>query len=164
MAMSEDMVRALFAQQTPAMALLCTIQADGLDDPIRVTTYPEGLSSTGVAVLPETGPAQFLFFPFTIIWANAGQQEPVRQVQVVIGNRDGVIANAVRTVTSQPLVTIELVRVAAPNAVERAMTNCKLILAEDVDPKITGTLQPRQFDTEPYCQASYTIARTPSLF
>ena len=44
LSITEDTVRTLFAQTVEPMAVLVTITAAGLDDPIYVTDYPGALA------------------------------------------------------------------------------------------------------------------------
>lgn len=152
---SEDMVRASFARQVEPMAVLVTLDADGMAEPIRASSDPDGTVSRGQT---------FRHFPFGFSGGGASAEEPARRARLEIGNVDGRIAEAARTVTGTPLATIETVRVAAPDVVELAIEEAKVGDIEVDDPKVTATLHPREFDTEPACKARYIIARTPGLF
>ncbi|HYD44235.1 MAG TPA: hypothetical protein VEA79_03090 [Phenylobacterium sp.] len=152
---SEDMVRELFAAQPEPPVLLATLEAEGLDDPIRVTTHPEGLTSRGDA---------YQFFPFTVAFGGASEGQPIRETQLEIANVDGRIARATRYLIGNPVATIEAVRLAAPDVVEQAMTSARIRDIEFDDPKAIATLLPRDFAGEPACQARYVPSRTPSLF
>jgi hypothetical protein len=160
---SLEMVEELFAESVPPMAILVTITCAGLDAPLLLCNIPEGANQNNPGVTSRGN--FYTFFPFQLAWAGAGQTEPVRQTQLIIGDgADARISNAIRTVTGQPLITVEAVRLSAPDTVEMAITNAVLMDAEIAAPKVTGTLKPREFDSEPACGPRYTIARTPSLF
>lgn len=159
---SEDMVRAVFSQRVEALAILLTISSVSLAAPIRVTDYAgqlrrnvKGISSRG---------NDYLFFPFSFGWGGAGAGELAREAQLTIGNTSGEIADALEACTDQPVITVEVIRVSAPDVVERAMTQAILSSTEEDGPKITGTIKPRQFDTEPACAKSYLPSLTPALF
>lgn len=162
--LSLDMVTSLFSQRVEPQAMLVTIEADGVDGgPLRFSSSPDGQTSNGRQGLVSRG-EDFEFFPFEIAFSGAGVGEVVRDTQIVIGNRGGQVAAALEGVTGQPTLTLELVRTAAPDQVERAMTGATLTSHEEQGPKITGTLKPRRFDTEPACNKSYISANTPALF
>lgn len=155
--LSEDMVRQLFSAAPEPIAILIDLSADGLDEPLHLTNLPGGLVSSGVT---------YEFFPFSFAWGGAGQTENVRDTQLVIANSDAVIAQTIRTLpnNAQIALHIKAVRVSAPDVVELAMTGARLSDAEVDDPKVTGTVAPRNFAVEPACAPRYTVARTPSLF
>lgn len=152
---SEDMIRAQFARQVEIMTLLVTIDAEGLDEPIRATSDPDGTLSRGVT---------YQHFPFSFTGGGAAQDEPARGARLEIGNTDGRISEAVRTVTGTPTATIETVRASVPDVVEIALEDARVSDVEVDDPKVTATLAPRDFESEPACSPRYIIARMPGLF
>lgn len=152
---SEDMVRAAFARQVEPMAVLVTIEAEDLADPIRASSDPDGTVSRGQT---------YRYFPFGFVGGGASLEEPTRRAKLEIGNGDGRVSEAARTVTGTPIATIETVRSAAPDIVEIAVEEARVTDIEVDDPKVTVTLNPRDFMTEPACKARYIIARVPGLF
>ena len=66
--------------------------------------------------------------------------------------------------TDQPALTLQVVRVSAPNTVERALTNATLFSTEEDGPSLKGTIKARRFDTEPACLQAYLPATCPSMF
>lgn len=152
---SEAMIRAAFSRQIEPLVMLVTIEAEGLDDSIRVSSDPDGTTSRG-----ET----FRYFPFGFTGGGASAEDPVKGARLEIGNTDGRISEAVRTATGTPIATIETVRASSPDVVELALEEARVGDIEVDDPKVTATLSPRDFDTEPACKARYIIARTPGLF
>ena len=161
--LSAEMVTTLFARTIEPMALLVTIEAEGLDGLLRLTDCPDGRTSTGAKGLSSRG-QDYEFFPFSFAFPGAGAGESARAAKVVIGNRSGEIAEALEGVTGQPTLTVELVRVSAPDSVERAMTRAVLTDHEEGSASITGSIASRRFDTEPACKSSYISAKVPSLF
>ena len=104
------------------------------------------------------------YLPFRFTWAGASVEEHVKIAKVEIMNRDRRIAEAIRLAVGSPRMTIELVRIAAPDVVEMTMKHAKLADAEVDDPTVTGTLMPKSFKTEPAVSARYIYSRTPGLF
>lgn len=152
---TEDMIRQVYAREAEAPVILVTIDAEGLDEPIRASSDPDGTTSRGDL---------YPYFPFSFAWGGASSDETSRQARIEIGNTDGVIALAIRTAEGQPLVTIEAVRREAPDVVEMAMVDAQLFDAEVDGPRVTGTIRPKNFADEPACKARYIAARTPGLF
>ena len=155
--LSEDMVRALFSAAPEPIAILLTLHATSLEEPLYFTNYPPGLTSADVV---------YEFFPFDFAWGGAGQTENVRATQLVIANSDARISQTIRTLPSNAQVSLDIkaVRVSSPDTVELAMLGARLSDAEVDDPKVTGTVAPKDFNIEPACAPRYTISRTPSLF
>lgn len=150
-----SMIRESWSRQVPLMAVLVTLEAPGLADPIRVSSDPDGTVSRG-----DT----YRHFPFTFAGGGASNEEPVRGARLEIGNTDGRIAEAVRAATGSVIATIETVRASAPDVPEIAIEEARVSDIEVDDPKVTGTIQPRDFATEPACKARQTIARLPGLY
>lgn len=155
MDVTEDFVRAIFARVVEPTALLVTIRAEGLEEPVRATSHPDGLVSGGIA---------YPFFPFGFSWGGAAADEPAKEARLEIGNTDGRISSAIRQATGDPRIDVELVRVSAPDVVELAMIDAKIDSVEVDEPKVTATIKPRAFEEEPACKARYIAARTPGLF
>lgn len=151
---SEDMIRAVFSRQVEPLAVLVTLEAEGLADPILVTSNPNGTTSLG---------REFVYFPFTISGGGASIEEQTRAVKLEIGNVDGAISEAIRTVTGVPLVSFETIRVAAPDDIELAIDQAEMTSAEVAEPTVTGTMLPRDFAGEPVISKRYIAARTPGL-
>ena len=163
---TEDTVRALFAQTIEPVAILVTINATGPDGPIdaiRATDSANPLNGGPLKGLTSRG-TDYRFYPFGLQWGGSGNGEITRDAQITIGNVAGEISDALEAVIDQPVMTIEVVRVSAPDVVERALSNATLISTEEDGPSIKGMIRARRFDTEPACGKSYLPATTPSLF
>jgi hypothetical protein len=136
------------------LTVLVTLEAEGLAEPIRASSDPAGTVSRG---------DDFPHYPFTFEGGGASNDEPSRSVKLEIGNVDGRIGEAVRTVTGVPIATIETVRAATPDEVEIAIEEAEVSSAEIDQPSVTATLMPRDFDSEPVISKRYIRARTPGL-
>ena len=156
-------MRASFARKTPDLALLVTIDADGLDEPLRASSWPqtiEGQNRRGIVSRGET----YDFFPFDFSWSGVGTGEICRDAKLEIANTDGRISEAVRTAVGRPTVDIETIRVAVPDVVELALLGADLVETEIDATHATGTLRPRDFANEPACAVRYTPATMPAMF
>lgn len=155
MEVTEEFVRAVFSREIEATALLITIRAEGLEEPIRATNYPDGLTSGGL---------EFPFFPFSFKWGGAAADAPAKSARLEIGNTDGRISAGIRQATGDPRIDVELVRVGSPDLIELAMIDAKIESAEVDGPKVTATIVSVDFADEPACKARYIAARAPGLF
>ena len=152
---SEDFVRAVFKRAVEPTAMLLTLTADGLEEPIRASSDRDGTVSGGI---------EFPYFPFAFAWGGAAAEEPVKDASLEIGNTDGRISRAIRTAQGNPLIDVELVRTSAPDVVELAMIGAKVANVDVDEPKVSASIKPKSFDDEPACKARYIIARTPGLY
>lgn len=155
MPLTDDMIRSLWNAEPEPVAVLVTIQTDADPTPIRVTDHPDGVVSNG-----DT----FQHCPFEFAWAGASQEQPFGEARLAIANVDPRIEQGVEAANEPPQVSVGLVRVAAPNVVEKAISGARVGAVELDDAKVSALIRPRDFNEEPACQASYTPARTPSLF
>lgn len=151
---SEDMVRASFARNVEPLTLLVTLNAEGLDEPIRASSDPAGTVSRG---------EEFPHYPFNFEGGGASNEDPVRSVKLEIANVDGRIGEAVRTVEGVPTATIETVRASTPDEVEIAIEDAEVSSAEIDQPSVSVNLMPRDFESEPVISKRYIRARTPGL-
>jgi hypothetical protein len=154
---SPEMVEAIFAEEAEPTALLVTLYSDDLLAPILACSDPDGIVSRG---------EQYDYFPFTFSWGGATASEPARGARLEIGNSDDRIMRAIRGLPSgaQVFANCELVRTVDPDEVEMAIMGARVSDIDVDDPKVTGQLATRTFDTEPACAQRYVAARTPGLF
>ncbi len=155
--LSPDMIEAIFAEDVEPTALLITLDSAGLDEPLRASSDPEGTVSRGES---------YTYYPFAFAFGGASQDEPARGAKLEIGNVDAIIAQTVRSLPAgaQVSVSCELIRTAAPDDVELAMTGARVSDIEIQDPTVSATIAPRAFNEEPACQARCVAARLPGLF
>lgn len=107
--LSSTGMRALFESQTDEVfIILLTIEAEGLDDPIRV-------SSDGVDTISRD--ELFLHCPFQIGIPPEKEDQPP-QVMLRLDNADRLLVDAIRSLASPPTITMEIVLASDPNTVE----------------------------------------------
>lgn len=160
---SEDYVRALYSGGGAEVALLVTINADGLGEPLRACSWSEAIPGTNRQGLVSRGNT-YPFLPFTFTWSGAGSGEISRAAKLEMANLDGAISEAVRTATGRPVVDVESVRVDHPDEVEMGMLEAGLSDVEIDKTHASGTLLGRDFANEPACGRFYTPSRTPAVF
>lgn len=152
---TEAFIEQAWKRDHEPMAQLVTITSDALDEPIRATDWPGGLVSDG-----ET----FTHYPFRLAWAGAGKERPFGEGRLTIGNVDRRIEEACDASLDPPELDLGLVRVAAPDTVERAIHGARVPAVEGDASRVSAVIRPRDFTQEPACAVSYTPATTPGLF
>ena len=102
-------IRSAFAQETDEIWLiLLTVSHPDLTDDIRVVHNPVAITSRGL---------NFIGFAFELsLPIDAPDRAPVAELR--IDNVSQEIAQAVRSISSAPTVTIEVIRAADPDTVE----------------------------------------------
>ncbi len=107
--LSSTAMRALFEAQTDqAFLILLTIEAEGLSQPIRVSSDGVNTASRG---------NEYTAFPFQIGMPPEEEDKPP-QVTLRIDNVDLSIIQAIRTVTAPPTVTMNIVLASDPDTLE----------------------------------------------
>lgn len=144
-----------FAADTDEVWLaLITIEHDDLAEPIRVVNNTENITSGGDL---------YIGFPFDITLPDSREDAPSR-AQLVIDNVSREIAQAVRTITSPPTVTIEIVRAADPDTIELVWPFFSLRNVKWDAMKVSGELVFEDFTNEPYPAGVFSPASFPGLF
>jgi hypothetical protein len=154
MSWSTDAVRALWGQpQAPDLAHLLEITSPDLASPLRVTTWDENVVSNG---------RTFEAYPFA--FAPPSTDSNLKsEATIEIATVDARVSAGLNAAAA-PLVSVEMVRVSAPNEPEKIMTNARAVRAQASLAQASVTLRARAFADEPACQARYTPSRTRGLF
>ena len=137
------------------LAQLVTIRSDADPEPIMATDWPGGIVSDGV---------DFPHFPFELAWAGASKDNPFGQGRLTIANVDRRVEEACDAAMDPPEIDLALVRVAAPDVVERAITGARIPSVEGDASQVSAVVRPRDFSQEPACARNYTPATVPGLF
>lgn len=146
---------AVNARETPEVFLfLVTIEHPDLEEEIRVVHNTEDIVSRG-----ETFKATW----FNGILPNEQEDAPA-QARLSIDNISPEILNALRSLQSNPLITLEVVLASDPDLVTNAWPDMEL-RAIDYDPlTIEGTLTYENIYNEPDPGDLYTPGSHPGLF
>lgn len=148
-------LEAAFAQATAEeFATLLTFTHADLPGPIRLCSGGRNIVSRG-----ET----FQFFPFDLIRPSASSDAPP-QARLAIDNVDRRIVEAVRSLSGDVGVIIELVLVSQPSVLEEGPIYLVLRDVKYDELRIDGELQPEPVLTEPCPPDRYTPSRNPALF
>ena len=146
---------ALFAQQTDeAILILLTLDHDDLGSPIRV-------SSDSVDTISNS--ETFYACPFQITLPDE-RDEHVTEARLTIDNVDRVIVTALRSVSSPPEVTIQIVLGSDPDTIEAEWNDFLLKDTDYDDLVVTGRLSLDHLMNEPIPGDVMDPSRTPGLF
>lgn len=152
--MTTELTTSAFAQETDEVWLvLITIDHDDLSQAIRVVNNTEDVTSRG-----DT----YTAFPFDITLPDAREDAPPR-ARLVIDNVSREIAEAVRSISSAASVTLEVIRAADPDVVERSWPFFKLRNVKWDVGKVSGDLTLEDFTSEPYPAGIFSPASFPGL-
>lgn len=133
--------------------ILLTIDHDELASPIRVVNDKADLTSRGEV---------FTRFPFIISLPDALELGPPR-ARLRIDNVSREIGQAIRTITSAALVTIEVVRHSAPDVVELAFPAMRLTNVRFDALNVEGDLEFEDLTREPFPARIFSPAEFPGL-
>lgn len=144
-----------FASDTADVWLvLLTIAHDAIDPPIRVVNNTEDVTSRG-----ET----FTAYPFNLVLPDEREDAPPR-ARLEIDNVSREIAQAIRSITSAPTVTIEIIRAADPDTVEMSWPFFSLRNIKWDSKVVSGDLTVEDFTSEPYPAGIFSPASFPGVF
>ena len=152
---SDEMAAALWAQEVEPVAQLVTLSSDALEEEIRVCDQPGGLVSR-----EQT----FAYMPFRLQWSAASRESPFGEGRLSIANVDSRIEEACDLAETPPLLTLELVRVSAPDEVERAIEEAQVPAIDGDETEVSAIIRPKDFNLEPACCAVYGSSRTGGRF
>ncbi len=147
--------KALFHSETSeTFVCLVTISHPDLDDDIRVCSNAQDITSRG---------NPYFAYPFKLQMPTQSVDQPPK-AQIQIDNITPEIINTIRSITSSPTITFEIVRIGNLNAVEVEMPDFILNGVMYDALTITGDISVEQYLTEPYPAGAYTPGRFPGLF
>ena len=153
--LSSTFLSAVFAQETTQvfLCILDIIHAD-LDETIRVVNNTEDIVSNGNT---------YIGFPFSIsLPADVENQLPAMSLS--IDNVDRTIVNAVRTISSPPIVSLSVILASAPNTIEMGPIEMTLRQVDYDDKVVTGTLEPYNLLIESFPKSCFTPSRYEALY
>lgn len=147
--------QSLFAQETgEVFLLLLTINHASLAQPIRVVNNLENVVSGGNT---------YIAFPFQITLPQDREDQPPK-MRLAIDNVDRSIVTAVRTLTSPPTITLDVVLASQPNTIEATFPGFTLRNTKYDALVVEGDLNLEDISNEPYPKDSFTPTLAPALF
>ena len=152
--LSNRALASAFSQQTDDVWLvLLTITHPSLTTPLRFVNNYESVTSGGDL---------YIAFPFEIEFPG---QDPdsAGEARITIDNIDRQIVTTIRSISSPPEVTLEVILAATPNTIEASFSGMVLRdVTYDVQ-KVTGTLRFEDIMSEPL-SVQMTPQRFPGMF
>ncbi|PZU71649.1 MAG: hypothetical protein DI531_15405 [Brevundimonas sp.] len=152
---TEAMIEAAWRREEDPVAQLIVIRSDADPAPIAVTDWPGGITSNGV---------DYPHYPFELVWHGASKEDPFGKGKLTIGNVDRRIEEACDAALTPPEIDLSLVRVDAPDVVERAVLGAKVPNVEGDALQVSAVIKPRDFSDEPACAAKYVPSTVPGMF
>lgn len=152
---SESTSAGLYDESTGEVFLmLVTLDHDDLVTPIRLTNNAVNIDSNG-----DT----YLALPFEITLAHdSGDTLP--RLKAKIDNVEDTIVSTIRSLTTAPTISVNIVRGDDPDTIEISFPNFTLADARYSAVSIEGEFTLQHYLNEPFPSDSFTPARFPGLF
>lgn len=159
--------QAAFAEETDeVVAVLLTLMHGGLTAPIRLSSdSTERLEEPVEEVVYGTVSRgeRYIYYPFAIeLPSDRAEEAPLAKVTIDNVRRE--ITQAIRSITTPPLVTIEVVLASQPDVVEAVFPQFDLVGVTYDSLAVEGKLTLDSLAGEPYPAGRYDPARFPGLF
>ena len=152
---SSAFTSALMAQETSeAFIVLIKIDHSNLSAPIRVSSDGVNTTSNG-----ET----FIAFPFELELPISDPDQPPR-ARITIDNVDRSIVTAIRSISSEATVDIDVVLGSDPDTLEVSFTGFKLVNVDYDALVVAGDLSFEDFFSEPFPSRVFSPADFPGGF
>lgn len=165
--LSSAALRAMFGPETGVFPImLLTIDHEILTAPIRVSSdATQRLEVTDARIVYGTVSRgqSYIFMPFEIsLPSDAEDSVPTTTIRLDNVGRD--LTATIRSLTSPPSVTMELVMSESLDTVEATFPDFEISPIGYDDLEITGTLTVEGLVNEPYPAGSFTPGQWPGLF
>jgi len=145
MTISTELKQEAWSQESDLPLVLVTIDHDDLLVPIRVVNNKENISSNG---------EEYVGYRFDITLPDS-KEDATPRARLRIDNVSREIAQAIRTISSPPSVTITVVRQATPDIVEAEFTGMILKHVPYDALTVEGTLEFESLTQEPFPAYSF---------
>lgn len=146
---------ALFASETSqAFLILVTIDHDDLDEPILVTSDGVNTTSNGL---------EFIAFPFRLSLPD-DTIDRMPKARLEIDNISREIVISIRSISTAPTVTLQVVLASDPDTVEASFPDFEMRNIEYDKLIVSGDLQLKDFVAEPFPAKIFSPADFPGLF
>ena len=153
--MTTALTTSAFAQDTDEVWLvLVTIEHAELTAPIRVVNNTQNITSGG---------DDYIAFPFDVTLPDSREDAP-SAARLVIDNVSREIAEAIRTISSAPSVTIEVIRAADPDTIEMSWPFFTMRNVSWNAAQVSGDLVVDDYTSEPYPAGIFSPASFGGLF
>lgn len=165
--LTSEALRAMFAAETGYYPiLLLTISHPDLIQPLRVSsdaTQRISVSDTDIVYGTVSRGLDFIFLPLTLaLPLDSDEQAP--RTTISMDNIERTMVPIIRSLTSPPTITIELVMSCSVSTVEATFPDFDLTGIKYDSLAISGTLALDMFVTEPFPLGSFTPSQFPGIF
>lgn len=164
---SDRFREAAFAPETgEVIVVLLTISHGGLSAPIRISSDPtQRLDETTEDVIYGTISRgnEYIFFPFDINLPT-DEAEAAPQATITVDNIRQEITEAIRSISTPPAVTIDIVLAETPDTIEASFPEFDMVNVTYDSLTVTGVLTLDSLATEPYPADRFNPAYFPGLF
>lgn len=165
--LTSETLRAMFAAETGYYPiLLLTISHPNLATPLRISsdaTQRLAVSDTDIVYGTSSRGLDFVFLPLSLNLPVDSEQEAPRTT-ISMDNIDRSMVPIIRSLTSPPTLTIELVMSCSVGVVEATFPDFELTGIKYDALTISGTLALDMFVTEPFPAGSFTPSQFPGIF
>lgn len=165
--LSSSMLRAIYAEETGDYPiLLITITHPSLAAPLRISSDPTQrtvVTDEEVVYGTVSRAETFVFVPFSISLPNDSAEE-TPQTSITIDNVGREMVPTIRSLTSAPEITLEMVMASTPDVVEAVFPGFALSSVTYDAMSISGTLSVTEFTTEPCPAGTFNPAEFPGMF
>ncbi|MDD3089024.1 MAG: DUF1833 family protein [Candidatus Omnitrophica bacterium] len=150
MPISEELKQDCFSNESDLPLVLLTISHASLDDDIRVVNNKEDVVSNG---------DEYIAFPFEIRLPDS-KEDSQPSASLTISNVSREIGLAIRSITTPPEITIQIVRQDTPDIVEAQFVGLRLNNVKYDVLTVTGDLEFEDLTREEYPAVKFS----PSIF
>ncbi len=152
---SDTLKKSVFKSETDEVfVMLVSLAHPDLMEPIRVCSDAVNVTSNGNL---------YIAFPFEIVLPDSRPDVPP-QAQLKIDNIDQQIVQAIRTVSSPLIVTIEVVIASDLDTVELTWSDFQLVQVDYDKLVVSGILKQESFLSEPFPYLRFTPNSFPGIF
>ena len=153
MTITDALKQEAWSQQSDLPLILLEIDHDDLAQPIRVVNNKVSITSNG---------DEYTGFPFDVFLPDSSEDAPPR-AKLRINNVSREIAQAIRSISTAPTVTIKVIRQTTPDIIEAEFTGMKLRRVPFDALSVDGTLEFEDLSYEPFPAYTFNPANYPGI-
>lgn len=165
--LTSEALRAMFAAETGYYPiLLLTISHPAMATPLYVSsdaTQRLSVTDTDIVYGTVSRGTNFIYLPLTLALPLDSDEEAPR-TSISLDNIDRSLVPIIRSLTSPPVITIELVMSCSVNVVEASFPDFDMTSIHYDALVITGTLSLDMLVTEPFPAGTFTPSQFPGIF
>lgn len=146
------------------VVFLLTVEHTSLVDPLRFSSDPtERLDDDPLVYGTTSRGEEYTFLPMSVVMPEDSAEAPPA-MRIVLDNVSRELIPLLRSISTPPQVTVELVLASAPDSVEVTWPEFDLVNITYDAQQISADLAITSFATEPYPAGTFSPAHFPGLF